>query len=122
MHPLAYDHLKKVLTDRKLVGSDNTCDYYPCHFTGQDCTWCFCPFYPCGDVQTGGEWVKVKTGGLIWGCSNCFWIHTPEVAKDLMNEFIKLGICDVEELERRKEELKEIFLILKERYPPKPEK
>jgi len=33
-----------------------------------------------------------------------------------------LGICDVEELERRKEELKEIFLILKERYPPKQEK
>ena len=25
----------------------NTCQYYPCHFHNQDCTFCFCPFYPC---------------------------------------------------------------------------
>jgi len=122
MHPLAYDHLKRVLMDRKVIGPDDTCEYYPCHFTGQDCTWCFCPFYPCEDAQTGGEWVPMKTGGLIWGCSDCFWLHTPEVATELMIEFQKLGIDSVESLETRKEELNAIFIRLKERYPPKPGK
>lgn len=122
MHPLAYDHLKRVLMDRKVIGPDDTCEYYPCHFMGQDCTWCFCPFYPCEDVQTGGEWVQMKTGGLIWSCSDCFWLHTPEVAAELMTEFQKLGIDGVESLETRKEELNSIFIRLKERYSPKPRK
>ncbi len=113
MHPLAYEHLKRVLADGKVIGSDDTCDYYPCHFTGQDCTWCFCPFYPCAVLQTGGEWVKMKTGGFIWSCSNCLWIHRPEVAAALMHEFIKLGIDSVETLQKRTEELPVILLRLK---------
>ncbi|MEA2075984.1 MAG: cysteine-rich small domain-containing protein [Euryarchaeota archaeon] len=122
MHPLAYDHLKKVLEDKKLVGADETCDYYPCHFTGQDCTWCFCPFYPCEDEQTGGEWVRKKDGSRIWGCSDCYWIHHSEVAKELLAEFKARGIENVDDIEERREELKEIFLMLKEKYPPTPER
>lgn len=120
MHPLAYDHLKKVLADKKLTGPDERCDFYPCHFMGQDCTWCFCPFYPCEDLQPGGEWIQMKDGGRIWGCSNCFWVHKPEVADAFMKEFQKRGIDDVEELETRKEDLNAIFSIVKERFPPKP--
>ena len=118
MHPLAYKHLKKVLEEKKLVGPDETCEYYPCHFTGQDCTWCFCPFYPCKDERTGGEWVKTKEGGRIWGCSDCFWIHKSEVAKKLLKEFKKFGIDSVEDIEKRKEDLKKTFSVLKEKYPP----
>nr|WP_269850484.1 cysteine-rich small domain-containing protein [Methanosarcina horonobensis] len=29
------------------MGGRKTCEYYPCHFEGQNCTFCFCPFYPC---------------------------------------------------------------------------
>jgi Zn-finger protein len=112
MHPLAYEHLKKVLEDKKLVGCDEGCEYYPCHFTGQDCTWCFCPFYPCEDEQTGGERVKTKEGGRIWSCSYCYWIHESEVAKGLLEEFKKRGIDSVEDIEKRKEEVKEIFAIM----------
>ena len=119
MHPLAYKHLKKVLEDKKLVGPDETCEYYPCHFEGQDCTWCFCPFYPCEDEQTGGEWVKTKEGGRIWGCSDCYWVHKPEVAKELLKEFKKFGIDSVEDIEKRKEEVKEIFSILKSKIQPR---
>ena len=118
MHPLAYNHLKKVLEEKVIVGSDETCDYYPCHFAGQDCTWCFCPFYPCEDEQTGGEWVRTKEGGCIWGCSDCYWIHKSDVALALRDEFLKCGIDDVDDLEKREEEVKKIYLLLKERYPP----
>jgi Zn-finger protein len=119
MHPLAYKHLKKVLEDKQLVGPDETCEYYPCHFTGQDCTWCFCPFYPCKDEQTGGEWVKTKEGGRIWSCSYCYWIHESEVAKELLEEFKKFRIDGVEDIEKRKEEVKEIFSILKSKIQPR---
>jgi hypothetical protein len=34
MHPLAYDHLKKVLADKKLTGPDERCDYYPVDVSG----------------------------------------------------------------------------------------
>ena len=122
MHPLAYEYLKKVLEEKKLVGPDETCDYYPCHFTGQDCTWCFCPFYPCEDEQVGGRWVEKEDGDRIWGCSRCFWIHRSDVAKALLSEFIRCGIATVDEIEKRSEELKKLFLKLKENYPPKPEK
>jgi len=122
MHPLAYEHLKKVLEDKKIVGPDETCDYYPCHFTGQDCTWCFCPFYPCEDEQTGGEWVKKKDGGRIWGCSECYWIHNAEVANALLETFKARGIENVDDIEKRRDELKELFLRLKEKYPQTPQK
>ena len=122
MHPLAYEHLKKVLEDKKLVGPDETCDYYPCHFTGQDCTWCFCPFYPCEDGQIGGEWVDKEDGRRIWGCSRCHWIHNSEVAKELLEAFRRLGIENVDDIEEREEELKKIFSLLKEKYPPAPKK
>ena len=29
------------------------CPYYPCHFEGQSCEFCYCPFYPCGDESLG---------------------------------------------------------------------
>jgi len=119
MHPLAYDYLKKVLEDKKLVGPDESCEYYPCHFPGHDCTWCFCPFYPCEDEETGGEWVERKDGGLIWGCSDCYWIHRVDVAEAIMVEFLACGIESVDDIETRSEEVKKIFFILKEIYPPK---
>ncbi len=122
MHPLAIDHLKKVLRDKELCGPYEQCEYYPCHFTGQDCTWCFCPFYPCEDEHVGGNWVEKEDGSRIWGCSKCYWIHDPKVAKELLEAFNELGIETVEEIEKRKEELKEVFSRLREKYPPKPRK
>ena len=31
------------------------CPYYPCHFPGQSCDFCYCPFYPCRNEELG-EW------------------------------------------------------------------
>jgi len=123
MHPLAYKHLKKVLADKKLVGPKTDCEYYPCHFLGQDCTWCFCPLYPCEDPQTGGEWLRRKdrTGTVtsVWNCTYCYWIHRSEVAEELLDILHELGIERVEDLDRDIErERRRIFQYLKDRCPP----
>jgi Zn-finger protein len=118
MHPLAYEHLKKVLDTKEIVGPNESCEYYPCHYTGQDCTWCFCPFYPCEDEEPGGRWVERQDGSRVWGCSMCFWIHHPGVAAEVMAEFIACGILSVADLEQQPEEVKRIFERIKQRYPP----
>ena len=77
MHPLAERHFEKVLGKGELLGIDKSCKYYPCHHGGlEDCTFCFCPFYPCGDESTAGKWIK----GTSWSCEDCSWIHHTEVA------------------------------------------
>ncbi len=55
------------------------CPYYPCHFKGQACDFCYCPFYPCKD-ESLGQWVESAHGGSIWNCASCTMIHEPAVA------------------------------------------
>ncbi|MBP2030158.1 threonine-phosphate decarboxylase [Methanohalophilus levihalophilus] len=62
----------------------NTCDYYPCHFHGQDCTFCFCPFYPCENTKTGGKWIESTTGSEVWSCEGCTIIHKPELSQQML--------------------------------------
>lgn len=64
--------------------SRNTCEYYPCHFNCQDCTFCFCPFYPCEDPRTGGRWIDSTTGSKVWSCESCTIIHRNEVVQDIL--------------------------------------
>ncbi len=52
------------------------CEYYPCHFEGQNCDFCYCPFYPCLIHETGG-YLK----GKVWSCQNCDFIHRKDVAE-----------------------------------------
>jgi Zn-finger protein len=56
------------------------CEFYPCHFRGQDCAWCYCPFYPCLDPSTGGKYKDRKEKGRVWSCIDCHWVHKEEVA------------------------------------------
>ncbi|MGM0770923.1 MAG: aminotransferase class I/II-fold pyridoxal phosphate-dependent enzyme [Halobacteriota archaeon] len=69
--------------------SRNTCEYYPCHFTGQDCTFCFCPFYPCEDLRTGGKWIDSTTGGKVWSCEGCTIIHGKDVVQDVLKVLMR---------------------------------
>lgn len=50
------------------------CEYYPCHFEGQDCTYCYCPLYPCEDPELG-EWIKSRRGYPVWTCKDCTLLH-----------------------------------------------
>lgn len=55
------------------------CPYYPCHFKGQSCDFCYCPFYPCRD-ESLGEWAKGSNGSRVWNCAKCTLLHKPAVA------------------------------------------
>lgn len=57
----------------------DNCPYYPCHFAGQACDFCYCPFYPCSD-EALGQWVDSMNGGKIWNCARCRLLHEPEIA------------------------------------------
>ncbi|HEY3419055.1 MAG TPA: cobyric acid synthase [Methanomassiliicoccales archaeon] len=66
------------------IGTNSSCDWYHCHFKGQNCSFCFCPFYPCMDGDLG-EMVKGKKGP-VWSCQECFWMHRHDVAADFLKE------------------------------------
>lgn len=59
--------------------SPHNCPYYPCHFKGQSCDFCYCPFYPCRD-ESLGQWVASSHGGRVWNCAACTLLHAPPVA------------------------------------------
>lgn len=63
-----------------------SCDRYPCHFPDQDCTFCFCPFYPCEDERTGGHFVDVSGE---WCCEGCTIVHRKEVAEMIMDALLR---------------------------------
>lgn len=75
------------------IGSNTSCDYHPCHFTGQDCTFCYCPFYPCEDGDLG-SFIVGRRGKRIWNCTDCLFIHRTPVARFVTDECRRLGITE----------------------------
>ncbi|NPB01780.1 MAG: hypothetical protein GXO28_02580 [Methanopyri archaeon] len=104
MIPLAEKHFRKLDEENvtEPVGPNEDCDYYPCHYEGQDCTWCFCPLYPCED-ESLGEWVKTREGE-VWGCADCTMVHDERVAAFLLKRLREIGDGSVLEAVRRIEE------------------
>lgn len=75
------------------IGSNKECPYYCCHFQDQDCTFCYCPFYPCEDEDLGG-WLVGRRGNTVWNCSDCLLIHRTSVCKYITDRVAELGIED----------------------------
>ncbi|AAB85880.1 MULTISPECIES: precorrin-3B C(17)-methyltransferase [Methanothermobacter] len=71
----------------KASGPDENCEFYPCHFEGQNCAFCYCPFYPCAEGSTGGRWIRDRG---VWSCQDCTWIHT-----DSAVECVKRSLGDI---------------------------
>jgi threonine-phosphate decarboxylase len=71
--------------------SRGTCQYYPCHFEEQDCTFCFCPFYACEDVRTGGKWIVASSGNKVWSCENCTYIHQSRLSRQILDILMEEG-------------------------------
>ncbi len=69
---------------------DKECKYYPCHFEGQNCTFCYCPFYPCLDEARGKFVTGRRSGKKVWSCKSCSWIHGHEIARAVGDELTKL--------------------------------
>lgn len=80
---------------------EKDCEYYPCHSQLGDCTFCFCPFYPCLEGSTGGRYVISKrTGRDIWSCKNCEWVHKKEVVESISVELETIQKDDIDGLLR----------------------
>ena len=91
------------------VGSCTDCAYYPCHHEGQDCTFCYCPFYPCGDTEVGGEMIISRKGEPVWSCMNCHFIHEKGAAEYVHHRLRVMGFDDDTDLESLFKHVKEVF-------------
>lgn len=76
---------------RGLMGSNTECAHYPCHHPGQNCTFCFCPLYPCLDPELGEFVPSKRTGGRVWSCQRCLWVHRDDVASSLFKIMPMVG-------------------------------
>jgi threonine-phosphate decarboxylase len=86
---LAEKEIEEALTRGVAARSRIDCEYYPCHFEGQDCTFCFCPFYPCKEKKTGGEFVQRSTGGTVWSCAGCNLMHRVDISEKVLKGLMK---------------------------------
>lgn len=66
------------------------CGYFPCHKKLEDCTFCYCPFYPCADERLGA-YIISKDKRKIWSCSDCNWIHNKNVVDNIFSMIRKSG-------------------------------
>lgn len=101
IHPLALEFYKKYLSGEGVEGSNLSCEYYPCHQHPQNCTFCYCPFYPCGDSSTGGRWIKEKQ---VWSCEACKWIHQDQTVECIQGKLGKV-LQNIGDLVDKKKEL-----------------
>ncbi len=60
---------------------NKACKFFPCHRGLEDCTFCYCPFYPCLDENLGGYVYSPKRKENIWSCKDCNWIHKRKVTE-----------------------------------------
>ncbi len=101
MHPLACEFYEKYLAGEIVEGPNLKCEYYPCHEHPQSCTFCYCPFYPCGEPSTGGFWIKEKG---VWSCEECKWIHNEDVVRCIQAKLPEI-IHSVEDIKNKRREL-----------------
>lgn len=69
---------------------NNSCAYFPCHIGLEDCTFCYCPFYPCLNNRLGEYVFSKKTRQRIWSCKDCSWIHQRNTVDKLLKT-VRLG-------------------------------
>ena len=101
IHELSRNHYEKFLNGEISHGSNRECEYYPCHWDGQYCDFCYCPFYPCGDSSTGGEWIKGKN---VWNCKECTWPHQKEAVNCIRGPIEEI-LEEVDDLKTKKKTL-----------------
>ena len=76
-------NIKKLKRLKNRLNRD--CAYFPCHSGLQDCTFCWCPFYPCVDERMGGRYLVLKNKRRIWSCKDCNWIHKKKVVDKIFS-------------------------------------
>ena len=67
---------------------DKDCAYYKCHTVLEDCTFCYCPVYPC-KIKKLGTWKRLGKG-RVWDCSGCTIIHDKKVVKEIKSSIMSI--------------------------------
>ncbi|MCP4763872.1 MAG: hypothetical protein GY870_19025 [archaeon] len=92
MHEKGIRLINRAMKKKKIMGLDLKCEYRPCHSELEDCTFCYCCFYPCNIKDTGGKIViSSTTGKPVWDCSFCILPHKTKNAKLILDDLVKLG-------------------------------
>ena len=87
--------IKKRVEDELAAGnirSNRECPYHPSHFKGQNCTFCYCPFYPCED-ERNGHYIRGTKIGDIWSCEDCLFIHRDRTVEYALPRILERGIA-----------------------------
>lgn len=71
---------------------NRACRFFPCHTGLEDCTFCYCPFYPCLDEKKGGFVYSDKNKKGVWSCESCGWIHERKVTEGIFDLIRKSGL------------------------------
>jgi precorrin-3B C17-methyltransferase len=83
---------------------NEACKHFPCHKNLEDCTFCYCPFYACGNHKRG-KYIELKDDNgiikTIWDCSKCEWIHKKSVVNKIFKEVQEI-LEKIEKEEREK--------------------
>ena len=101
IHPLSREFYENYISGSVNNGPNLSCEYYPCHSHTQNCMFCYCPFYPCGEGSTGGKWIKDKG---VWSCEDCDWIHNDEIVNCIQTKLPEI-LQEVDDLNNKKKEL-----------------
>ena len=96
--------------EEELAGTKISCPYHPSHFRNQECTFCYCPFYPCEDPDLGEVTESLKIG-KIWNCTYCNFIHRKDVASYVHGRLRESRISGPED-----PALKELFQEMKTKF------
>jgi threonine-phosphate decarboxylase len=117
MHEKGIKLANLAINNKKITGLDKSCEYLPCHDNLEDCTFCYCPFYPCNNPISGGKMViSSRTGKEVWDCSKCLLPHKTKNAQIILDELLKLN-TKFEDIPRKTLlEIHEKILELDEEY------
>lgn len=74
---------------------NKACSYFPCHKRLEDCTFCYCPFYPCLDKNLGGYIYSKRPRKKIWSCRDCDWIHNKKVVDRIFKLIKESGLREI---------------------------
>ena len=65
--------------------TNQACKYFPCHQDLEDCTFCYCPFYPCREEGLGKYVYSSRLKKKVWSCKICNWIHQIKTVDRIYN-------------------------------------
>ncbi len=72
---------------------NQACSYFPCHEHLEDCTFCFCPFYPCQEEGLGKYVYSSRLNKKVWSCKSCNWIHQRKTVDRIYRLIREHGSC-----------------------------